>query len=191
MDAVRATSLLQAGLKFAVRYLGSLSASESETILAAGLGLMPVTYGQGANWSPTSGGPAANMGTAAGRTDLQHLANAGLPKGCTVWIDLEGVSPSATAADVGAWVNARASVLRSAGWDAGLYVGADSVLNSAELYALVSIDRYWKSLSDVSTPTCGWSLIQLYKTVTIAGTEVDVDAIQYDYQSRLPNMIFA
>ena len=61
-----------------------------------------------------------------------------------------------------------------------------------QLYSLAQIDRYWKSLSDVPTPdSCGFCMMQLWKTITLAGTEIDVDCIQYDYQDRLPMMVAA
>lgn len=186
MDASRVQGLKAAGMVFAIRYLGSLTSNEVAVILGGGLGLMPVTYSRMPGWSPT-----AEMGTEDGNLDVQHLTAAGLPKGCTVWIDLEGVSPTATAADTAAWVNARATVIRQAGYDVGLYVGSADLLSAQQLYALAQIDRYWHSLSDVPTPSCGFALIQLYKTITLAGTEVDIDTVQYDYKDRLPLMVFA
>jgi hypothetical protein len=180
LDAVRAASLKEAGMSFAIRYLGSVTAAEIETILKADLCFMPVTYSRAPGWAPS-----AALGNSDGVIDVSHLLSAGVPKGTTVWIDLEGAA--GTAADVSGWVNARAAVMRKEGYDVGLYVGSDSVLDPGQLYALVQIDRYWKSLSDVPTPsTCGFCMMQLRNTTTIAGTEVDVDVIQYDYLNRLP-----
>lgn len=185
MDAARASALKTAGMAFCLRYLGSVTSAELAIILNAGLLFMPVTFSRAPGWIPT-----AAMGTADGQQDYQHLKAAGIPTGCTVWIDLEGCAGSPTA--VAQWINARATVLRSAGYDVGLYVGAGDVLNGQQLYALSTIDRYWKSLSDVPTPeTCGFCMLQLWKTVMIAGTEVDVDCIQYDYKDRLPMCVGA
>jgi hypothetical protein len=185
LDAGRASALKAAGMKFCLRYLGSVTAAELATILAAGLMFMPVTFSRAPGWVPTQA-----LGTADGQQDVEHLKAAGIPQGCTVWIDLEGAAGSAAA--VAAWVNARAVVIRSAGYDVGLYVGAGDVLNGQQLYALANIDRYWKSLSDVPTPEpCGFSMLQLWKTITVAGTEIDVDCIQYDYKDRLPMCVGA
>lgn len=183
MTAERAAGLRDAGLKFAVRYLGSVTAAELAVILDAGLLFMPVTYSRQPGWTPT-----ANMGTDDGRLDVSHLTAAGVPRGCTVWVDLEGVG-DASAAAVAVWVNERGAVLRDAGYDVGLYVGEGDVLDSGELYALSKVDRYWRSLSRVPEPTCGFSLLQLPHTVTIAGTEVDVDCVQFDFHGRLPMMV--
>jgi hypothetical protein len=182
MTLARATALKAAGMSFAIRYLGSVTATEVSEILAAGLLFMPVTFSRAPGWVPT-----ADMGTQDGTTDVERLTALGLPKGCTVWVDLEGaVGPASV---VSAWVNARAAVIKAAGYDVGLYVGYGDVLDSQQLYSLINVDRYWKSLSNVPTPNCGFSMMQLWKTVTVAGTEIDVDVIQYDYQSRLPMMI--
>jgi hypothetical protein len=186
LDATSAAALKAAGMQFAIRYLGSVTASELEAILDAGLFFMPVTFSRGGGWVPT-----AAMGASDGQQDVQHLKALGIITGCTVWIDLEGVDPATPADVVSAWVNARAAVLKSAGFDVGLYVGANCILSSEQLYALPTVDRYWKSLSKVPEPTCGFAMYQLYKTVTVAGVEVDVDCIQYDWQGRLPIVVGA
>lgn len=183
LDATRAKALRAVGMTFAIRYLGSVTSAELTAILSSGLMFMPVTFSRAPGWVPT-----AAMGTTDGQTDVQNLKSAGIPEGCTVWIDLEGAAGSATA--VAAWVNARASIIRAAGYDVGLYVGAGDVLNGQQLYSLSQVDRYWKSLSEVPAPDdCGFCMLQLWKTVTLAGTEVDVDCIQYDYQDRVPMVV--
>lgn len=185
MTPQRASALKAAGMSFAIRYLGSVTAAELKIILDAGLLFMPVTFSRAPGWVPT-----AAMGTSDGTLDVQHLQSAGIPQGCTVWIDLEGTAGSAPV--VAAWVNARATVIRAAGYDVGLYVGAGDVLNGQQLYSLAQVDRYWRSLSAVPTPdTCGWCMMQLYKTIELAGTEIDVDCIQYDFRDRLPLMVAA
>ncbi len=184
MNPARASALKAAGMSFCLRYLGSVTAQELADILAAGLLFMPVTFSRAPGWIPTPG-----LGTSDGQQDVQHLKALGLPSGCTVWIDLEGCAGSAQA--VADWVNSRAQVIRSAGFDVGLYVGGGDVLNGQQLYSLAQIDRYWRSLSqDVPTPaSCGFCMLQLWKTITLAGTEIDVDCIQYDYKDRLPMVV--
>jgi len=94
-----------------------------------------------------------------------------------------------------AQINAWATNIAVARFQPGLYVGANALLTSAELYAL-QVVRYWKGMSrlvdrngNIAEPSCGWCLSQFYKTVTLAGTQVDVDAIGYDYQDRLPMVV--
>ena len=186
LDATSASALKAEGMKYAIRYLGSVTAAELQAILDAGLFFMPVTFSRAPGWTPT-----ASMGTSDGQGDVAHLKGIGILTGCTVWIDLEGVNPATPADVVAAWVSARAAVISAAGFDVGIYVGSDAILNSAQLYALPTVNRYWRSLSDAPTPTCGWSMMQCYPTTTVAGVEVDVDCIQQDWQGRLPIVVGA
>lgn len=182
MTPALARGLYDNGMRFAVRYLGSLTVAERDDILGAGLALSCVTYSRAPGWMPTPG-----MGTADGARDVSNLHAAGIPQGATAWIDLEGVDPSATVDDVATWVTERGACLRAAGYDVGLYVGYQQPLNGAQLYALPNVDRYWRSLSQgVPEPSCGWSMLQLYKTTLIAGVQVDVDVVEYDHRDRLP-----
>jgi hypothetical protein len=181
LNDAAAAALRAAGMRFAVRYLGSLKGDEVSSILKAGLALMPVTYSRASGWTPTG-----ELGQEDGSSAVADAKAAGFPAGVTVWCDLEGCA--GTVETTSAYVNAWAGVVRDAGFDPGLYVGSGQALDGAQLYAL-AVDRYWRSFSQVPDPTCGWSMIQLYKTVTVAGTSVDVDVIQYDYRARLPNWL--
>ena len=181
MTSKRASALKNKGMAFAVRYLGSITSAELQVILDAGLLFLPVTFSRAVGWVPVPG-----MGTSDGNLDVSHLKSAGIPQGCTVFIDLEGTAGNAQ--EVSAWVNERVGVLKNAGYDAGLYVGAECGLTGDQLYAL-NVNRYWRSLSAVTPPSCGWCLMQAYKTITLAGTSIDVDYVQYDYKDRLPMMV--
>ena len=186
MTPTRAAALKAAGMSFAVRYLGGINQAELAAILNAGLLFMPVTFSRAPGWVPT-----AAMGTSDGQQDVAQLQALGLPQGCTVWIDLEGVDPSTPASAVSDWVNARSAVIKGAGFDAGLYVGYSCILDGAQLYALPNINRYWCAFNGTIEPSCGFCMRQLNKTITLAGTEIDVDCIQYDFKDRLPNMVAA
>jgi hypothetical protein len=179
LDAVRCQALVSAGMTFAIRYLGSLTTAERDIILGSGLWLSVVTYGR-TSWD----GLGQVMGEEDGQTDLAHLKTAGIPLGTTVWIDLEG-APEQVATALIAWLNARSLVLKTAGYDVGLYVGAGAGLSAAQLFALPYIDRYWRSLSNVPTPSSGYCLLQLYPDDQIVGgTQVDVNVTQTDWQGR-------
>lgn len=186
--AAIAKGLYDAGMRFAVRYLGSVTNPEVELILNAGLALMPVTYSRNPGWTPSGA-----LGKADGAHALQSLQAAGIPKGCTVWLDLEG--PGGHAQDVIDWVNGWAAVVIQAGYEAGLYVGYGTMLTSTELYKL-QVTRYWHSVSKVTDsagqlaePGCGWCMYQLHPSVSRAGVWVDVDVVQEDYQGRVPNWV--
>lgn len=181
LSGTSASALRAAGMHFAIRYLGSLEAAEVQHILEAGLALMPVTYSRAPGWQPTGELGLEDGMLAAGRADA-----AGFPSGVTVWCDLEGASGDVDTTT--AYVNAWAGVVRDAGFDPGLYVGSGQALDGAQLYAL-AVDRYWRSFSKVPEPTCGWCMLQLYKTTIVAGVGVDVDVVQYDYRARVPNWL--
>jgi hypothetical protein len=186
LDTVHATALKDAGFKFAIRYLGSVTAAELAILLDAGLSFMPVTYSRPGGWTPT-----AEMGTQDGQNDIQQLKALGILTGCTVWIDLEGVSLATPANIVSEWINNRAAVMKAAGFDVGVYVGVNDVLSGPQLYAIPNVNRYWKSASDVPTPTCGFCLLQLFPTTTVAGISVDVNVVQQDWEGRLPMVVSA
>jgi hypothetical protein len=185
IDAAHAQALKTWGMDFAIRYLGSVTSSEIDAILDAGLAFMPVTYGL------KHGTPLHQaLGLMYGDRSVKQAQALGIPKGTTVWLDLEDCT--GTAKEISSFVNSWSSVVSGAGFMPGLYVGAGAVLSSAELYAL-SVVRYWQSLSkevdargQIAEPGCGWCMIQLFPSVTVAGVFVDVDVVQQDYRNRTP-----
>ena len=167
--ASSAASLKAAGASFAVRYLGSLSPEELHAILDAGLLCSVVTY--------------ANHFAADDAVAV--LRALGVPAGVTVWLDVEGVLT-----DPKARVNTWADTISAAGFTPGLYVGANCGMTAEELYQL-RVTRYWRSMSLVPTPQCGFVMSQLYPTTTVAGVGVDIDVPQQDWQGRTTMMIGA
>jgi hypothetical protein len=167
---------------FVMQYLGSASKAGVATILAAGLGFMPITYADRFN------------GTQA-VAECQALA---LPKGITVWLDVEGINPlHTTPQQLIKLINDWAATVQAAGYIAGLYVGSGCLLTSLELYDL-KITRYWHSMSRVvdrngqlAEPACGWCMHQCYSTQTLQGIEVDYNFVCKDNNGRLPTMAIA
>ncbi len=170
------------GFDYCVRYLGSVTPEELKGILAAGLAFMPVTFG----------------GSFSGPDAAAYCKGLGLPAGVTVWLDVEGWKSAADVAELTSKINAWAAAIKAAGYDAGIYVGAGSLLDSHELYAL-PVDRYWHSLSRVvdrfnnlAEPECGWCQYQLVDTEPMAADgkpypiPIDINVIQKDYRLRLP-----
>ncbi len=173
------------GMRFAMRYLGTTTPTEVDMLHSAGLAVMPVTYSRKPGWVPS-----ASLGHADAIVALAHLKALGIPRGVTVFLDLEG--PGGHAQDVVDWVNAWAADMKTAGYDPGLYVGYGTLLTSHELMAL-GVDRYWHSISRVTDssgalaePGCGWCVYQLQPSRMWEGVWIDVDVIQADYQGRLP-----
>jgi hypothetical protein len=181
LTAASAAGLKAEGVRFAVRYLGGMTAAELLGILSAGLALIPVTY------ADQFDGPSS----------VAELHALGIPAGCTVFLDVEGIQLGMAPAVLIAKINAWAAALEAGGWQPGLYCGAGSLLTSAELFSL-GVVRYWAGMSRIADrngqlaePQCGWSMRQLYDTQSIAGIEVDVDVIGKDWLGRLPTWVTA
>jgi hypothetical protein len=183
VTAADAAELIGLGYTFAIRYVSheavehsrDLSSAEALVILDAGLALMPVQHVRIAGWVPT---PA--LGTADGTHVSAHVAAIGFPPGVNVWLDLEGVdtllTPTQAIID---YCNNWSTVITSAGYVPGLYVGANSGLNAQQLGQLDFV-HYWKSESRVPTPTgFGFQMIQTHMIVD-HGLKLDPDTTQND-----------
>jgi hypothetical protein len=175
VDAASAARLKEAGFDFAIQYLGTVTRDGVAAIVAAGLGFMSVTYADKFDGAAT----------------VNALASLGLPPGITAWLDVEGLAtmdPVLVKSRINAW----AESVQNAGFMPGIYVGAGCPLTSVELYAL-GVTRYWKALSRIidrngqlAEPGCGWSMLQLFPSVTRGQVWVDVNVMQQDYRGRLP-----
>lgn len=167
-DPAGAAALKTAGVDYFVGYLGAMSATRLAAVLGAGLAFMPVTFADAFN----------------GASTVTQCKLLGLPAGCTVWLDLES-APHVDAATANAW----ATAVRAAGYDPGLYVGANQPFDGAALFAL-GFDRYWRAPGLIPEPSgCGYCMYQLYPSVTRAGLLVDVDFVQADWRGRVPNWV--
>jgi hypothetical protein len=185
-----AQALRQSGFVFAIRYLsraigqqaGDLSASEAQTILAAGLALMTVQHCPRPGWAP-----AAALGENYGQAAALNAAAIGLPQGVTLWLDLEDVAPYATAADTISYCNAWAAAAESHDFGAGLYVGANQPLSGDELYWRLRVTRYWRSASQVpEIPYRGYCMAQALAPSPVAEIDIDRDVVMADAFGGLP-----
>jgi hypothetical protein len=180
-DALKAT-----GIDFFVGYLGAMNATRLGYILTAGLAFMPVTF--------------AGEYKDGAADELAQLKALGIPKGCTVWLDLEGLNAWNTpAAELSALIESWAKAVVGAGYIAGLYVGAPQPLTGKQLYALKSVTRYWLGIGRCigkdgldAYPDCGWCMRQDWHGQKSGmmwrdtGVFVDTNAIQCDHKGRLP-----
>ena len=181
INAESAAKFKASGVEFCLQYLGSVTAQGVADIVAAGLAFMPVTYADRFD----------------GPTTVAELTALGLPTGCTVWLDVEGIGPSMDIPTLKQKINDWATTVATAGFQPGMYVGSNAQLTSLELYQL-KVVRYWHSLSRIldrngmlAEPSCGFCVHQLFPTVDWSGVEVDMDFIQQDYQNRLPSWVVA
>lgn len=187
---MQANALKATGIDFFVGYLGAMNKSRLAAVLDAGLAFMPVTL--------------AGEYTDGAADELAQLAALDIPKGTTVWLDLEGLKAWRTDPPVlidllAKWANA----VKGAGYVAGLYVGAPQPLTGRELYAL-PFTNYWLGIGrcvdrtgNDAYPQCGWCMRQdwhnqgngmLWKNT---GVLVDTNSIQCDHAGRLPTWVVA
>lgn len=184
LDVAACRFLVREGFHFVVRYLGKLTPEELRTVLCSGLALMPVTTSRKPGWTPSG-----ELGERDGDNALLYLQALQIPEGVTVWLDLEGsAGPARATID---WVNAWSLVVLSAGYQPGLYVGANAGLDSEQLWQLPYVTRYWRSCSKVPEPANrGWCIQQLKPwNQKLGPLVVDIDVIEHDYRGDLPTWV--
>ena len=190
LSSSEAAALSATGFSCAIRYLsrktpqnhGDLSATETQTILGAGLALMAVQHCPLAGWAPT-----AALGMQYGQAAATNAEAATLPVGTSLWLDLEGVASWATGADTIAYVNAWAETVTAARYLPGLYVGANQPLGGDELYWRLKVTRYWRSASTVpAIPYRGYCMAQALMPSPVGGVVIDRDVVMADAFGGLP-----
>ncbi len=199
-----ASALFGAGFRFALRYLSrtepqnpsDLSTAEAQAILGAGLALMAVQHCPRPGWAPSAalgqqyGHAAARNAAAIGLPTASVGAGLGLGWGLSLWLDLEGVASWATAADTIAYCNAWAGAVEAAGFQPGLYVGANQPLSGDELYWRLRVKSYWKSASTVpAIPYRGYQMVQALAPSPMVGVAIDRDVVMADAFGALPTWL--
>jgi hypothetical protein len=159
------------GIDFSMRYLGTVTPGELQGILDAGLAFMPVTY------ADRFDGPLS----------VSFVKALGLPVGVTVWLDVEGIGDKLSPDEVITKINAWAHAIKAASYEPGIYVGDSVPLTSQQLFDLAVV-RYWRSMSMVPEPRCGFCQTQFHPTQNWrgVGVPVDLNMIGADYFGRLP-----
>lgn len=178
------------GFSFAVRYLSrgapgtnDLSASEVSAVVDAGLALMAVQHVPAAGWHPS----LALARTYAAAASSQAKACA-LPPGMCLWLDLEGVAHGTATADIVAYCNAWFDIVRSNGFQPGLYVGANCGLDGKTLGTALACEHFWRSGSTVpDVAGRGYCMVQtISSNFVLAGIAYDLDVIQTDAKGSTP-----
>lgn len=180
----QAEALKKTGVDAIAVYLGVATPARVAAVMTAGLGVLAVTL--------------AGEYNDGSQDELGQLTLMGLPKGATVFLDLEGLAafktdPAQLIAKVETW----AAPVVAAGYVAGLYAGVPQPLTSEELYALNGITRYWKGQgsqrdrnNNLAEPKgCGWCLTQMWPSYVRAGVLVDANMVGQDYKGRTPTMV--
>jgi len=187
LDVTSCRLLRNCGVKGVFRYLSDVQPTERDTIINSGLILYFVNHARSPGWIPS-----AAEGAQDATRDLGDLKRLAIPVGVHVMFDLEGVG-GGNPQLVMDHVNAHAAGIQATKNLEGLYVGAQALLNSAQMYSVRST-LYWHGCSRVvdmsgneAAPLCGWAVIQLFPpNISLFGIEFDWNIIQQDYQGRVP-----
>lgn len=201
--AAQAQAMAASGMEFFVGYLGAMNAARLKYILDAGLAFMPVTF--------------AGEYKDGAQDELAQLRALGIPIGCSVWLDLEGLDAWNTpAVELMRLINNWAADIKAGGWLPCLYVGAPQPLTGKELYAL-GVYRYWlgqgRCVSKATAtepsrdayPDCGWCMRQDWhnqkngmmwpppghRSGVAPSVFVDTNSIQADHKGRTPTWVVA
>lgn len=183
LDLAKAKLFYQSGYRFCLRYLSlsqettkDLNQKEAKAILDAGLALMPVQHVLYKGWTPS-----ATLGENHGKAAVENAKTVGFPAKVNVWLDLEGIDPQATVQDVVNYCNNWFDQVNEAGYLPGLYVGANSILNSSELYKDLKFQYYWHSLSTVpDVAVRGYQMTQQGVPQPVHGIRIDKNTTHND-----------
>ena len=155
----QAKAAFKAGFKFCIRYVPrrdlihdpvgdpDITFAEAEAILDAGLGLFLVQHVSLAGWLAT-GDKGKNFGTNA----AIYAEHCGFPAGVNIFLDLEEVSATSTAAEIQAYCNEWFLALQSKGYEPGVYVGSKNGLNAEQLFSGTKFRHYWHAASEADPP---------------------------------------
>jgi Domain of unknown function (DUF1906) len=189
LDAAAGSCLVDAGLRFCVRYVAlgapgsrDLDDVELDGLTGAGLAMMAVQYARTGGWSATTG-------RADGEAAARNALAAGFPPDATLWCDAEGAIPSTDVAIAysTAWYEGATA---GGCTELGIYVGAGFAppVSEPQLFHALPFRRYWRSLSQVqNVGTRGYQVLQLFPgDQLIAGVRVDLDVVQSDYLGSRP-----
>ncbi|NCR52506.1 MAG: DUF1906 domain-containing protein [Microcystis aeruginosa L211-07] len=180
------------GYKFCLRYLslgageapGDLTYEEALGILQGGLALMPVQHVSSPGWVPS-----AQLGTTYGDNGANNAISVGFPRKVNVWLDLEGISSEVSDEAVIQYCTNWYNAVAGAGYLPGLYVGANSILNSQQLYDL-PFQHYWHSESTVPPVAVrSYQMVQSYVAEPVNGIGIDRDITYIDNEGGVPQWL--
>jgi hypothetical protein len=140
------------------------------------MAVMAVQHPPMPGWSPT-----AELGTTYGANAADYAAQAGLPAGVCVWLDLEGILAGTAKIDVVSYCNAWFAEVANAGYTTGVYVGFDAILEADDLFFDLKTKHYWRAGGDVPDISHrGYQLIQNISKDAVTGAEFDRDVTKTD-----------
>lgn len=133
------------GFRFAMRYVRrgapnghDLISGEIITLLNAGLAVGVVQHVAQPGWVPS-----AALGAAYGSVAALETLGTGMPRGATVFCDLEGVAAHTPAPDVLAYLAGWHKKVEEAGYHPGCYVGDSPGLTGGQLFHETPFTCFW------------------------------------------------
>lgn len=106
-----------------------------------------------------------------------------------VWLDIEGINSGVSAQEVIAYCTAWYNAVAAAGYLPGLYVGANCILNSQQLYDL-PFQHYWQSESEVPpVATRSYQMVQSFVAEPVNGIGIDQDITYIDDEGGVPQWL--
>ena len=145
------------GIRYVSRgtpYTRDIDSAETGAFLSADMPLLLVQHPPVPQWEVVP-----DNGTAWGAAATANAAIACVPKGVSIFCDLEEVQDGSSVADITDFCNNWSASVAKAGYIPGLYVGSNCGLSDDQLSALNFV-VFWKSCSNVPTPTQGYAMIQ-------------------------------
>lgn len=155
-----------------------ISAGELAAIAADGMASWLVQHVRFAGWDP-----GAHNGANDAQAAVQAAQLAGYPKGGHIFVDLEGMAGTTSAAIT--FATAWQAVIIAAGYAAGCYVGYQVPMTAAQLYLLHGFNQYWKGWGGTVPTVRGCSVVQ-GPEVMIGGATFDLDRVGADLLGDLP-----
>jgi hypothetical protein len=190
LNSARANQFFANGYRFCVRYVSrddggraananngnpDIAADEAQNILSAGLALMVVQHCPLPGWSPTG-----TLGRTYGQNAASFVADAEIPLGVNVFLDLEGIAQGTAHSDITDYANQWFAAVQTGGYVPGVYIGYDVFLSPDELFLDLATKHYWRA--DGNIPDISHRGYQLVQHVQYPGTpqEFDRDVSQDD-----------
>jgi Domain of unknown function (DUF1906) len=171
INSAQAKQFARRGFRFCIRYISrddqsrahnqqqgtpDLSIDEAQGILDSGMALMAVQHVANPGWHPT---PA--LGTTYGGNAAVYAAEAGLPSGVNVWLDLEGIAEGTSHDNIIGYCNNWFAALSNGGYEPGIYIGFDVFLSPDELFFNLTTKHYWRAPGNIPEISHrGYQLIQ-------------------------------
>lgn len=180
-----AKALWNKGYRFALRYVrrverhaDDLGQAELEVLLSTGFGVMPVQHVESGFWTPDE-----DKARTYGDNAALAACELGIPKGVTVWLDLESVKAGTPAQIVIDYCNLWHERVYWAGYQPGIYVGFQPILTGDQLYTKLRFTRYWSAYNlnaDQFPVKRGVCMKQRPAAVNTLGFDFDEDIAQND-----------